>query len=100
MSEPAARASEEWFAILRGEVNRLGRALGEAIRTLSGEGLYAHEEAIRALTKEARHGGAAAAAARLQDIVASLSLDDAEGLLRALSVHLHPPHPAPGRARR
>ena len=88
MSEPAARTSEEWFAILRGEVNRLGRALGEAIRTLSGEGLYAHEEAIRALTKAARRGGASAAA-RLHDLVASLSVDDAEGLLRAFSVYLH-----------
>jgi len=88
MSEPAVRTAEEWFAILRGEVNALGRALGEAIRTLSGEGLYAHEEAIRALTKEARRGGASAAA-RLNDIVASLSVDDAEGLLRAFSVYLH-----------
>src|SRR5450755_3478708 len=88
MSEPATRTGEEWFAILRGEVNELGRALGEAIRTLSGEGLYAHEEAIRALTKEARRGGTSAAA-RLHDIVASLSLDDAEGLLRAFSVYLH-----------
>ncbi|HEY5091589.1 MAG TPA: phosphoenolpyruvate carboxylase, partial [Polyangia bacterium] len=88
MSEPAARTPDEWFAILRGEVNALGRALGEAIRTLSGEGLYAHEEAIRALTKEARRGGASAAA-RLHDIVASLSVDDAEGLLRAFSVYLH-----------
>ncbi len=82
------RTADEWFAILRGEVNELGRALGDAIRTLSGEGLYAHEEAIRALTKEARRGGALAAT-RLHDIVASLSLDDAEGLLRAFSVYLH-----------
>jgi phosphoenolpyruvate carboxylase len=88
MSEPATRTPEEWFAILRGEVNELGRALGDAIRTLSGEGLYAHEEAIRALTKEARRGGASAAT-RLDAIVASLSLDDAEGLLRAFSVYLH-----------
>jgi phosphoenolpyruvate carboxylase len=88
MSEPAVRTGDEWFAILRGEVNELGRALGDAIRTLSGEGLYAHEEAIRALTKESRRGGESAAA-RLADIVASLSLDDAEGLLRAFSVYLH-----------
>jgi phosphoenolpyruvate carboxylase len=88
MSEPAARTPEEWFAILRAEVSELGRALGEAIRALSGEALYAHEEAIRALTKEARRGGASAAS-RLHDIVASLSLDDAEGLLRAFSVYLH-----------
>jgi phosphoenolpyruvate carboxylase len=88
MSAPVARTAEEWFAILRGEVNELGRALGDAIRTLSGEDLYAKEEAIRALTKESRRGGDTAAA-RLQDIVASLSIDDAEGLLRAFSVYLH-----------
>jgi phosphoenolpyruvate carboxylase len=88
MSEPATRTAEEWFTILRGEVNELGRALGEAIRALSGEGLYAHEEAIRALTKEARRGSASAGE-RLGSIVASLSLDDAEGLLRAFSVYLH-----------
>ncbi|HZL19102.1 MAG TPA: phosphoenolpyruvate carboxylase, partial [Polyangia bacterium] len=88
MSAPVARTAEEWFAILRGEVGELGRALGDAIRTLSGEDLYAKEEAIRALTKESRRGGDTAAA-RLHDIVASLSIDDAEGLLRAFSVYLH-----------
>ena len=63
MSEPVARTPEEWFAILRGEVNELGQALGEAIRTLSGDELFAHEEAVRALTKEARRGGPGACAA-------------------------------------
>ncbi len=88
MSEPTARTPEEWFAILRGEVNELGLALGEAIRTLSGEHLYAHEETVRALTKEARRGGATTGE-RLRAIVASLSLEEAEGLLRAFSVYLH-----------
>jgi phosphoenolpyruvate carboxylase len=81
-------AQDEWFAILRREVRDLGNALGDAIRALSGEALYAHEEAIRALTKEARRGSAAAAT-RLQETAASLTLDDAEGLLRAFSVYLH-----------
>src|SRR5580693_2914236 len=93
MSEPVARTPEEWFAILRGEVNELGRALGEAIRTLSGDALFAHEEAVRALTKEARrNGGAGAGAAwtdRWRELVGALSLDDAEGLVRAFSVYLH-----------
>ena len=96
MSEPVARTPEEWFAILRGEVNELGNALGQAIRTLSGDALFAHEEAVRALTKEARRGGAAAGAAsraasgdRWRDLVGALSLDDAEGLVRAFSVYLN-----------
>ncbi|HVV50203.1 MAG TPA: phosphoenolpyruvate carboxylase [Polyangia bacterium] len=88
MSEPA-RTPEAWFAILRGEVNELGRALGDAIRTLSGDALYAHEEAVRALTKEARRGGGAATAQRWRELVAALSLEDAEGLVRAFSVYLH-----------
>src|SRR5450755_2806502 len=95
MSEPVARTPEEFFAILRGEVNELGRALGEAIRTLSGDALFAHEEAVRALTKEARRGGGAgaasgvASAARWRELVGALSLEDAEGLVRAFSVYLH-----------
>jgi phosphoenolpyruvate carboxylase len=92
MSEPVPRTPEEWFAILRGEVNELGNALGQAIRTLSGDALFAHEEAVRALTKEARRGGAAAgpaSAARWRDLVGALSLEDAEGLVRAFSVYLH-----------
>ena len=92
MSEPVARTPDEWFAILRGEVNELGNALGQAIRTLSGDALFAHEEAVRALTKEARRGGAAAgpaSAARWRDLVGALSLEDAEGLVRAFSVYLH-----------
>ena len=89
MSEPVARTPEEWFAILRGEVNELGRALGEAIRTLSGDALFAHEEAVRALTKEARRGRRPRAAQRWRELVGALSLDDAEGLVRAFSVYLH-----------
>jgi phosphoenolpyruvate carboxylase len=92
MSEPVARTPEEWFAILRGEVNELGHALGDAIRTLSGDELYAHEEAVRALTKEVRRGGpgaGAASAARWRELVGALSLEDAEGLVRAFSVYLH-----------
>ena len=73
MSEPVARTPEEWFAILRGEVNELGHALGEAIRTLSGDALFAHEEAVRALTKEARRGGGAARAQRRPTAGASSS---------------------------
>jgi phosphoenolpyruvate carboxylase len=93
MSEPAARTPEEWFAILRGEVNELGLALGQAIRTLSGDALFAHEEAVRALTKEARRNGGVSAGAssgdRMRELVGALSLEDAEGLVRAFSVYLH-----------
>jgi len=78
------------FALLRAEVNELGRDLGHAIRTLSGDALYTSEEDIRALTKDARrnHGGPVAHD-RLQARIAALPLDQAEGLVRAFSVYLH-----------
>ena len=89
MNESPAKSEDTWFAILRREVNELGRALGDAIRTLSGERLYEYEETVRALTKDARRGGAPSASEQLRALVAALSLDDAEGLVRAFSVYLH-----------
>ena len=89
MSELPAKSEDTWFTILRREVGELGRALGDAIRTLSGERLYEHEEAARALTKDARRGDAAAANGQLRTLIGALSLDDAEGLVRAFSVYLH-----------
>jgi phosphoenolpyruvate carboxylase len=85
-----AEETADLFALLRAEVNELGHGLGHALRTLSGEALFASEEAVRALTKEARrHHGGAGARDRLRALIAALSLDDAEGLVRAFSVYLH-----------
>jgi phosphoenolpyruvate carboxylase len=86
---PGASGSEDLFAILRSEVNELGHGLGHAIRALSGAALYDSEEEVRALTKEARRGGGAPVRERLRSRVSALSLDDAEGLVRAFSVYLH-----------
>ncbi len=75
--------------MLRAEVNELGHGLGHAIKTLSGDALFASEEEVRALTKDARRNGAAGVRDRLRALISALSLGDAEGLVRAFSVYLH-----------
>jgi phosphoenolpyruvate carboxylase len=82
-------ASDAHFAALRREVNLLGHALGSAIRGLSGERLYELEEEVRALTKALRRQPTADDEARLRQLVAGLSVDGAEGLVRAFSTYLH-----------
>ena len=86
---PGASGSQDLFAILRSEVNELGHGLGHAIVALSGEALFNSEEEVRALTKEARRSGGASARDRLRARISALSLDDAEGLVRAFSLYLH-----------
>jgi phosphoenolpyruvate carboxylase len=86
---PGASGSQDLFAILRSEVNELGHGLGHAILALSGEALFNGEEEVRALTKEARRNGGAPARDRLRGRISALSLDDAEGLVRAFSLYLH-----------
>lgn len=77
------------FATLRAEVNLLGRALGDAIRALSGDRLFQLVERVRALTKSLRRARAATEADQLHDIVGALSIDEAEGLIRAFGNYLH-----------
>jgi len=86
---PGASGSQDLFATLRSEVNELGRGLGHAILALSGEALFNSEEEVRALTKEARRSGGTPARDRLRGRISALSLDDAEGLVRAFSLYLH-----------
>ncbi len=77
------------FAKLRLDVDRLGRALGAAIRAVSGEALYGVEEEIRGLAKALRHGPDAAKEARLRAVVSGLSVSDAEGVARAFAIYFH-----------
>jgi phosphoenolpyruvate carboxylase len=81
---------ETLFDELKSEVDLLGRALGFAIRTVSGERLYDLEEAVRALTKHQRqHPTDPAARADLRRIIHQASLDESEGLVRAFSTYFH-----------
>lgn len=87
---PAFRSAEDLYPMLKNEVDLLGRALGEAIRRLSGERLFALEEAIRARTKHLRqHPDDEAAREALRGQVGSLSVAEAEGLIRAFSTYFH-----------
>lgn len=78
------------YEFLRREVDLLGRALGRAIRDLSGERLYALEEEVRGLSKHLRQQPQdAAARQQLLALVQATTLQEAEGLLRAFSTYFH-----------
>ncbi len=70
---------------LRRDVDRLGRALGDAIREVSGERLYALVEEVRARTKRLRQQPDERQARELEALVAGLDLRQAEGLTRAFT---------------
>ncbi len=77
------------FAELKREVDLLGRALGKAIRTLSGERVFALEERIRELTKALRHAPSEAGRQELLGLIQGLSLLEAEAVVRAFSTYFH-----------
>ncbi|HEY8394403.1 MAG TPA: phosphoenolpyruvate carboxylase [Thermaerobacter sp.] len=80
----------ELYGELKREVDMLGRALGDAIRRLSGERLFSLEEEIRALTKHLRqHPEDEEARRALRTRVAGLAVDEAEGLVRAFATYFH-----------
>ena len=70
---------------LRRDVDRLGRALGEAIREVSGERLYELVEEVRARTKRLRQTPDPDEREALVRLVAGLDLHRAEGLTRAFT---------------
>ncbi|HEU4742297.1 MAG TPA: phosphoenolpyruvate carboxylase [Meiothermus sp.] len=75
---------------LKREVDLLGRALGQAIKTLSGERLYRLEEEVRALTKHLRQNpGDSEAHGKILSLIGGVSLGEAEGLIRAFSTYFH-----------
>lgn len=81
---------DKLFDELKSEVDLLGRALGYAIRTVSGERLYNLEEQFRALTKHLRQNPAdGESRSNLQRITQRASLDESEGLVRAFSTYFH-----------
>lgn len=70
---------------LRDEVRLLGGLLGEVIRDEGGQALYDRIEAVRQASV-AYHRDAAGDAARLEALLADLSLDDAVGLAHGFAV--------------
>ena len=66
------------------QIHLLGNMLGEALVEQEGQALFDRVEEVRALTKAMRQGDAAAEAA-LQQVVESLSLDEAYGVVKAFA---------------
>jgi phosphoenolpyruvate carboxylase len=67
------------------DVNDLGRALGTVLREQEGEALFARVEDVRTRTRALRRAGEDTAP--LQATLAQVSLDEAEGLVRAFSLY-------------
>jgi phosphoenolpyruvate carboxylase len=74
-------------AALRADIRRLGNLLGDTLKRLGGENLFQNEEQVRALCKELRSTNKRTAQRRLKQILASLSLEESIGVIRAFSVY-------------
>jgi phosphoenolpyruvate carboxylase len=79
------RDSED--ASLRDDIHRLGDLLGETLRRLGGDKLFATEERVRVLCKAVRASDAPAIVRQLKALLRALSLDQAIGVIRAFSVY-------------
>lgn len=77
------------FEQLKREVDLLGRALGKAIRTLSGQRVFELEERVRELTKALRQSESENTREQLLATVRGLSLAEAENMIRAFSTYFH-----------
>jgi len=69
------------------DIHRLGDLLGETLKRLGGERLFAIEEEVRALCKQLRTEHSRATEKKLKKLLASLTLDEAIGVIRAFSVY-------------
>lgn len=87
MSSSRTKHSSAKDAPLRADIHRLGDLLGETLRRLGGESLFETEERVRALCKSLRSSHAPETERRLKKLLASLSLDEAIGVIRAFSVY-------------
>jgi len=74
---------------LRADIRRLGAELGNALTRQHGASLLELVEQVRALTKTVRLTGDENANARLEVVLASLSLGDAINLVRAFSAYFY-----------
>ncbi|RDI95627.1 phosphoenolpyruvate carboxylase [Meiothermus sp. QL-1] len=80
---------EALFEELKREVDLLGRALGRAIRTLSGQRIFDLEEKIREHTKALRQSHREQTREELLTLIKGLSLFEAEAVVRAFSTYFH-----------
>ena len=85
MSEMTSERTEV-FRQLSVDVDYLASALGEVVRELEGERLFALVERVRSMTKKLRAEQDPALKADIEALMADLSLSTAERLLRAFTV--------------
>jgi phosphoenolpyruvate carboxylase len=72
---------------LSADIHLLGDLLGETIRRLAGEEIFALEEEVRASAKQLRADPSPEEARRLRDRLALLALPALRGLIRAFSIY-------------
>lgn len=84
-----AQLVDRAFAQLRNDVDFLGRTLGTILRETEGESFFGLVEHVRSLTKRQRSQGSddSAVTQELQELLSSLSLSQAEGVLRAFTLY-------------
>ena len=83
LAAAGAHRDDDDFARLRGDVDFLASSLGEVIRDVEGDAVFAVVERVRALSKQRRAGEAAARAAGARPRLEGLE-DDATSELRTL----------------
>jgi phosphoenolpyruvate carboxylase len=74
---------------LRADIRRLGSQLGDALVRQHGPELLELVEEVRALGKSSRRGGSLEAAARLDQLLAGLSVEEVIPLVRAFTAYFY-----------
>jgi len=87
MSSPREGQGESSQALLRREVDQLGRMFGEVIKHHAGEAIYQLVEEIRGMSRNLQKGDAAAAS-QLQTRLAELDNDQLKKVVRCFTIFL------------
>ncbi len=74
---------------LRADIRRLGNQLGDALVRQHGPELLDLVEEVRALGKSSRRGGSVEAAAKLDELLAGLTIDQVIPVVRAFTTYFH-----------
>ena len=83
----AASAGREPQESLARDINHLGSLLGEVIRDIDGEAIFALEERIRVLAKASRQDGDARATAQLESVISRITPQDAYSMAMAFTTY-------------